>query len=112
MREGLVSIGESAMCIYNCSIESPRERRRLDRERRHSHHENVDLRRTEHYDISQRLHEESSDVITTINPLCLLHFMYFTNCLYKYKLIFTLSANYTYLMCARLICIIIPSNSE
>ena len=45
--EGLVSIGRSAMCIYNCSMESPRERRRLDRERRRSHHENVDLRCSE-----------------------------------------------------------------
>ena len=51
--EGLVNIGRSATCIYNCSmkslglLESPRERRRLDRKRRRSHDENVDLRHSE-----------------------------------------------------------------
>ena len=52
-------------------LESPRERRRrLDRERRRSHHENVDFSRSESSAVSIRLHEEISDV-NTINPLCL-----------------------------------------
>ena len=51
------------MYIYNCNMESPRERRRrLDRERRRSHHENVNFRHSESYAVSWRLHEESSDV--------------------------------------------------
>ena len=42
--EGQVSKGGSATCIYSCSMKSPRERRRPDRESRRSHHENVGLR--------------------------------------------------------------------
>ena len=54
-------------------LESPRERRRrLHRERRSSHHENVDLRRSESWAVSWNLHEESSGVQLNHLVCCIL----------------------------------------
>ena len=80
-------------------LESPRERRRRERK---SSHENVDLR---HYAVSRSLHEESSDVNTTINPLCLL---YIFHVFYKLsiqvnliRLLSKLIIHNNYTLCAR-----------